>query len=179
MSRLRSGLEWPWEGRTVTVWCKGFLKAHAALWKPAVRWALSAGGVKAGFVVCVCIGYTHSYERSPYTYCVCVYSVILISGSQAAGQSLGLCTGRKDGDPAYPTPTGSPKIFGTAPPRCACDRPPSTLRTHLCSHPPAVATGTAINCLWSVDRFDYPSTNHCQVLKPGVPVHLHHQSRSL
>ena len=50
LSRLRSGLEWPWEGRTVTVWCKGFLKAHAALWKPAVRWALSAGGVKAGFV---------------------------------------------------------------------------------------------------------------------------------
>ena len=34
----------------MTVWCKGFLKAHAALWKPAVRWALSAGGVKAGFV---------------------------------------------------------------------------------------------------------------------------------
>ena len=34
----------------MTVWCKGFLKAHAALWQPAVRWALSAGGVKAGFV---------------------------------------------------------------------------------------------------------------------------------
>ena len=34
----------------MTVWCKGFLKAHAALWQPAVRWALRPEGSKQAFV---------------------------------------------------------------------------------------------------------------------------------
>ena len=47
---LRAGMAVGAEAHGDAVWCKWFLKAHAALWQPAVWWALSAGGVKAGFV---------------------------------------------------------------------------------------------------------------------------------
>ena len=49
----------------MTVWCEGFLKAHAALWKPAVRWALSAGGVKSGLCGSALVTFSKDKFRCP------------------------------------------------------------------------------------------------------------------